>query len=951
MKEHPPLPEGDERIFTFSDVKQLYMRKRKNLLRIFFIVGFFAFAFFIAKAPKYKIEATFKEGAEKNGGEGIFTSIFSEINFGQPQAAALMKSFQVLNPLIKTLGLQVQVLHEGFIGKVYRRFCDNWKAEWQKPIEDINSFGFQNVLYEGEQTIAYGLRFGDPNHFSILGADEKPVTVGTVGRETALPQMKWTLVKTPKDLCLNHTYRLEISPWLGIAKQLRSQLHVVSDKVNKAIYDLSLFHRDRHLGSRLLNELMAEYQRYLKRDHDQIAKEQLAYLEKRQDQFCQKLSNLFEEHAACLRSNLKENGFMGFEEEMKTFFLPHHEMMNKLITIDVELMRLDQLEKGEHPTAPADESPFSKKLSEIARAIQDLKQKRDFLELSLQHRPSPFPIAHYLEEKRKELQEIRLRREKAQELFDAFEKGEIASTLSFDPEKSLALWAEQLKGSQERERADFADYLGTHIRLLDVREKILQERFFYGDFNPREFEGIDLDTARSLFVTYNSKLDQSEAAMRHYAQLKEEIKKADFELGSLSSVLEDPMSQKLIAQASDVALKLKDEKNRSAKEGDRWQEELVLQKKILKDHLEQLFKVEELSALLFREKLVGLQQVSLDCINQQISILNEQASDAIKEQRKALVCERKLLEEKIAALRERASQLPDKWRLEKWLEFRTELGTKIMETLTEVVETKTIGHHLHHVESKPLDFAVPPPLPSKPDLFAKAFFCAFVAVCLSFFFSLIRSILRGFPSSFDKLRAMCYPLLGSISSLCDGPVLEQASGSDLELLRQLHLFLEQAPKSKVIGLLAGRGPDYSFALAENMGRMSKRSLIIRCDFGAKFRAEDQPGLLQMWKGEIKEWPMRKRNGFDVLTAGGFTPYGVEIVQAPFFHQLLETLKKNYDFLFLLFRSPLETAESQTALRLCEKVVVTVSGEPTDLLTPFVTWAYHEDQYRLMFITS
>ncbi len=954
MKDKLPAFDSEERIFTVSDVHRLFNSLKKRLVKIALIGGLCGFVFCAIKAPKYKIEATFKEGIEKSGGDSVLKDFLGGMSVAQqPQAVALMKSYQVLKPLIQKLGLQVGVKKGGWIvGKVFRRISENFKAEREKPLEDLDSFVFQDVVYDGEQTLNFSLRFSDREQFAVyLSGQKKEIASGTLGSIVSLPNVRFTLAKVPNSLKINSSYPLQIGSWIGTAKKLREQLQIANGKTNKSIYDLSFYHRDRHLGVQILNELMAGYQKYLKKDHDELAQEQLSYLEQKQEELYDKMSTMFDDHVAYLSRNLGTNGFIALEQESDTLLNPHQNMMTKILTIELELSRLDQMGKNNNLIAVADDGPFSAKLNQIGNVMRELRQQRDLLELSLQHKQN-VTDGSQLEFRRDELREIRGRREAAQRLLETIEKGLEVPLSSFNLNRPLALWAQKVYESEDIEdREDLAEYLENFERLLSVREKMLQERFFYGSDAPSELEGIDLQTSKELFVEYNTKLDRVEASMRHFNQLKNEIQLNDFELSSLSSILHDPLSQNLITQASELALKLKDEKYHSSKEGERWQQELALQRKILSDHLEQLFKVEELNASLIREKIKGLQQVSLDCINQQLSVFYEQAADAVKERREALIQEKQILEKKMLDIRALASELPEKWRLEKWLELKTEMGTKMMETLTNLVESKTIGHHLHHVESKPLDFATLPEFPQKPGLFTMAFLGAFGAAFGTFFLKLIRTILKGFPTSAEKLRAMRFPFAGEISSFCDGPATETIKGPDLEVLRQLALFLEEKPHGKTIALIEGRGPDYSYSFAENLARMSYQSIVLRCDFTAKFRNEDLPGLLQIWKGEIAELPIRKGNGFDYITAGGFSSFGAEVIQSRAFSELLELLKKNYDWVFLLIRSPLADAESKTALRLCDKAIVTISGEQTELLTPFADWAYHEGRCRLTFVTT
>lgn len=939
-----PLEECEERIFTLSDIRRFFQKKRKKIFQIALLGGVATFSFCLLKAPKYQITATFKEGNENKSSEGVLKEmLFSAGGTLQAQAAVIMKSYQVLKPLISRLGLQAAVpRQEWSVFKACRRIRDNLKANKGQHLDEPDNFIFRDVIYEEEKGLSFFLRFDNATHFVVFDHNKKKVADGALGKEVCLSEAQFMIQKTPENLRLHRLYPLHISSWIPIADSLRNMLKITSQKLNKSIYDIVCLHRSRFRGVELVNELMAEYQHYLKESHDQLSRAQIDYLDKRQEELFQKVSENFKEYADYLAYNLGEKGFANLREGLDSFLMPYQELERKRFSIDVELSRLEQSEEEENKIAFMGENRF---LIEIFKDIGELKQQRDLLELSLYDQERyPFKI------KQEELKEIRSQKETSKKLFDAvLQNKEIDS--SFDPGFSLSSWAKNLQMATGEERKDFASYLENHIRLLSLQEKMLQERFFHNETIPLEFEGIDLETARKLFVEYNQRLDGCEAAMRSLAQLQEEIELPQFEISSLSTVLRDPLSQKLIVQAGELAIRLKDENHHSEKEGRRWQEELNLQKKFLKDHLEQLFKVEELNTSLMREKIVGLQKISLDCINRQISVLREQARDVVKERKETLLSEKALIDEKAIEMRTSMTNLPEQWHREKWLDLKTKMGISVMETITQIVESKTIGHHLHHIESKPLDLAVLPGGPLSPHLYRMAFLGALLAGLGFFFFSLISRILRGFPSSFEKLRAMRFPLLGKLSPLCDGPKLDVVAGEDLETLRRLSLFLEKSPQAKVVALLAGKGPDYSYALMENLARRSFRSLVIRCDFRAKYQDEDLPGLLQFYNGEIAKPPIRSQNGFDVLMAGGFTPYGMELIQSKTFEDLIEKFKAKYDAIFLLFRSPLDQAESKAALRVCEKVIVTVSEEPTEILTPFIDWAYHEEDNRLTFIVT
>lgn len=914
----------------------------KRLIKWAVIGGMATFLYFGNGNVKYKAEASFKEGVERSSSENLFKELIGGIAApNQPQATSFMKSFQVLRPLVEKMGMQITSSRsEWKIAKLLRRYKETWRAEKGLVLKDPDPFAFEDVRYNGDASVPFYMVFSDGGEFTVF--DEKKrdeLAKGKIGSPVSFQDIQFTLKKTPKKIKNGSYYPFCANNWVSAAGGLRSLINIKSEKDNAALINISIAHRDRHLAAALVNELMRQYQAYLKREHDHIAKEQLVYLEGKQEQIYGKMENLFDEHTAYFSRNLEENGFIGLEQESQSLLIPHQQMHTKVLSIDVELSRLNQIAEEGNVVAISDEGPFSNGFNQITREIHNLKQQRDLIELSLCQ-----VTGVSMQARRDELKEIRNQRFAVETLMQEVDRGTEIS--SFDFNEGLCQWAKALTDPEERE--DLAEYLENYARILSMREKMVQERFFYGNHTPSELDGIDLASARGLFLEYNRKLDAAEAAMRHYGQFKKEIPNPHFDLASLSSVLHDPLCQKIINDASAIGLQLKDEKHHSAKEGDRWKEEISLHRKVLLEHLDQLYQVEELNADLIRQKMAGLQKVSLDCINRQISVLHEQAADAIKERRQALLLEKELLEKKMEAIRTSLAKiLPEKWRFEKWLTIKTSMVNKVMETVTEVVESKTIANHLHHVQSKPLDPALTPGSPQPPRLYTMTYLGAFIFPFLIFSFALIRQFYRGFPATLEKLKALRLPVLGPVSGFCDGPAVDTPSGPDLDLLRNIALFSEGG---KVIGLIGGKGPDYSYALGENIARRHAKSIVVRCDFHSKFRKEDAPGILQVWKSEIGELPIRKGKGFDYILSGGFTPFGTEIIQSLQFKQLIELLKNNYDWVFLYFRTALSSAESLAALRICDKAVVTVSGEQTEELTPFVDWGYDENRCRLTFIT-
>ena len=320
----------------------------------------------------------------------------------------------------------------------------------------------------------------------------------------------------------------------------------------------------------------------------------------------------------------------------------------------------------------------------------------------------------------------------------------------------------------------------------------------------------------------------------------------------------------------------------------------MFQKKVLLDHIEQLHKLELLNSQLIQERMGDLQRLSLHCINREMSALYETIARSLKERKGSLSQEKKIIERKMEELISASTDLPEKWRQEKWLDLNMQMGLKIIEVMTELVEEKTMAHHLHHVESKSLDWASMAPLACSPHLFLFSALGAAFSALFVFFVSFVRTLFRGFPITLDKLKNIGYPAIGSIASLPSS-----------ELFHRMALFIGFPTNGKVISLIGGRGPDYSHFLEARLSSGKLKPLCLRPDFSSSYS-----------KG---------------------------------FQELLESAKKEYDLIFLISSSPLSSAESLGFLSFSDLAIVTVSGESIEELTPFMEWGYHKGDHCLTFV--
>jgi hypothetical protein len=400
-----------------------------------------------------------------------------------------------------------------------------------------------------------------------------------------------------------------------------------------------------------------------------------------------------------------------------------------------------------------------------------------------------------------------------------------------------------------------------------------------------------------------SRLDQSKATIQTLSALESQF---ESDPTSFSGFLKDPLSQSIIEKSAKVLGILKDHKNYSQLEEQRAAEDLANLKASLLAHIGQLKQVEEVNLETLRVKKDSLQRSVLFCIDREIASLMHQIERSADERRRGLLDEKEILQEKMEELRLAAAELPERWKVENWLELRLDVGKKIMTILTQLVESKTVERHLHAVESKPLDAATPPIEAKKPYLCLCLLFGGCCGSLCVFSLALIPFLRRGFPLTRHSLAAMGYPYQGEVT--------------DLETMRKLTLFIGD---HKVVGLLGGQGPDYSHSFAQHLRNGGRKVLLIRCDFKTNSRG---PGLLQ-WLEQGTQPPRVDHTIF----SGGSTVYGMEFLKKPAFRQLLDESQKEYDLILLWQAAPLDSAQTISFLSHCDAAIATIVDERVEQL--------------------
>jgi uncharacterized protein involved in exopolysaccharide biosynthesis len=799
----------DEKIFSLGDITRLFQKQKKALYRAALIGCALASFYALVKPVKYKAVATFKESSEQKGGEGLLDMLGGlGVSGDSPQASALLQSNLILKPLVSQFGLQITPLLGSKLGKAWKRITENLRTLRGRKLDDIDSFQFADVSYEGEDGRSFQICFRSNEEFEVMGIE------GSIGSRVVLEDgSSFCLTGVPKALKLGRKYTFSLSPWISSVEMLRSCLEIVSHKTNKSLYDLFFRHRDRHLGAKILNELMVHYQRHLKDDHDQVAEAQIQYLAKRQNDVYEMLQGVVDEHTSYLRRNLDKSGFIGLEQEAKLLSEPHTRLFQQSFEAELELLQLANAQNG-NGTIP---NVFSERVENLQTKNQELEGQRDLIQSSLCFRKNENGRIgnDFFDQTQRDLALVRIDLDTAKSALASMEEtGDLPYRLElqYDPNQIVQSWAQRIDDGL-KDKSDLTLYIRNLVRLFSVREKILQERQLHGDGFP-ELEGIDLATAQQLLVSTSQHLDEAKATIDRYRHFSTKLDDSSFEISSFSTIFFDPVSQKLLERATHLHLSLEDEESHSEKEEERYRREVVVIRRILGNHLQQMSAVEELNYSLCQDKMAALQQISLDAIQRQISVNQEKIKDLSSGRKESLVVQRSLIENKMGELRlQMAASLPDKWKAEHLLKFKEEMSTKMLQSIGQLVESKTSGHRLHYVESKPLDCALSPVFPEKTRFALFSVAGALMGAFGTFFLSFFRAFYRGFPASADTLLALRYPFSGKISFSTDGPCVEEICDDDLETLRKWMLQIDEEPKGKILALLGGTGPDYSYTLA------------------------------------------------------------------------------------------------------------------------------------------
>lgn len=956
----PQNTNDDQYSISFSDFKTIL---RKNLSKILLCtIGMALFASFwtLTKEPKYIMESSFKEKGKTQVGlsKSLAEALFSGGGGGpESEAASLMKSRKLTEQLVKNLDLQGKVF---FFEKNYEYLAamrDNLKVdiahfnnERHPVLPDPQSpLLIQNITYLDEIPLNLEIKFTDEDHYTVYFGSEEWGT-GELGEPFVNPKATFTLHRNTSKSLTNQKLGVEIQPLFFVAENISRNLMIMPDKSDKNLLVLRLPHRDRFLGTKILNELMSIYLSYLHDEHMRISKEQLDYLQDRRTMMGSELKKMMDDHALSLSSDLTTTGFANSTRAMEFMAGAQNDYRQKLLAIDLETKRLQTAHDEDfiyydRYTSHGDPAVINEVLAEI----RGLKQQADSLDLAL--RETQKPDEKIMAAQMQELQTIQDYTKDTQLLIAALEKRELPKNplkISGDSKYMVQTWVDKLSAAHQEMKAappktylskkaqleswlnNFDAYLTNLLHLLQVHERTLQEQLAHQQKTESEFKGIDLATARELYMNYTRQLNEIQAHILQTQFILEQMQDPTFEMSSLSTILNDSVSKDLINKASTIALNLRDQNNRSVKEQERLKDELNLEKGFVEMHLKQTLQLYILREKLLKDKVNDLQNVTLGLVHQRISILEKHLEEYITTRLSNLKQERSLIRDNQLELQKEMAKLPSKWVAERLIDQQMNMNQMMVEELSKMVESKNISTNLEMVLSGPIDYAQPPILPKSPRLVLYIILGSLVGAFLSLTYFIVRSVIDGIHVSPENLDLAKQHVSGFISHNAQNIPTHLYHDKDLETLRKVISYLApegshetRAVRPQSLIIIQGEGPDYSLNLAELMTKKGFKVALLPLRFDQPSKPEELPGLLQYIDGEAPGPKINRHCGVDVIAPGGITRFDNEIICSPAFTDLITTLQEKYDWIIAVSPVMPTSAQAESLIKYFDHAIVNI----------------------------
>jgi hypothetical protein len=949
-----------------------YLRKRK---KTYSTVGVLSAAItlclLLITEPKYLVKASFKEAtmrSESTSANMLRTLLKAPSGGGGSvdlgaQALSVMKSRQLVQKIVDKLCLQGDIKRASLGKRLCERAVFNYQLARGKQSKPRRYYQFKSIVYSGKECQKiYLIRIAQEQWElrSLQGELLGEYSLNQEGNlEIHLGQEEGCVIELIEDIPLTEPYLMVFYPLEPTIDKACRRLKIKVRRDDVSILDLAYQDPNPQRGAKFLNQLMHEYKYYLIKENSRMAKAQLEYLTTRQEEIADQLDHTLKHHVDYLQKTLGEQGFMGLHQELEMMENKKKRHQQRLLEIELDLNKVARVKTAALFTLQ--DAFFGEEGQYIQQALLGLKKQKETLDLAAIKRLTsfkektreeiarvypilhlkaptetmqkldrstekvdiPLPILHSL---KKTLGKLSLEKEMKQS--NILDKKSIEIPLSREYQNIVFL-KQEMKKSLSQVSPQQALKVKRKIHLLDLREKLIKERVEEEKIAPREFEGLDLDTAKALRTQYIHELDDSRLKENELQFAFTRIDQEPLVVTSLSSLAGDVIFQDLMKDIMQLSSQMKNEYYLSEKDQNRLCQQLRRKQDILKTHFKEMLHIIRLKMQCIEDKMSVLEQVTLDLVNQEISIMQEQMETLLEEKTQSLQLEKEVVHDKLKELQHQMKEIPKKWLVENRLQLQSDLHVSMMEGMAQLVESKSVEHHLMQVESKPLDEAYSPLKPKGKPFLIYSFLGGGLGIFILMGIEIAQRVHRGFPVSLKGLQIRGFQELGAFSRATHFNSLQRLKEKELEILRKMvRIFLKE--NSKTIGIILNDLLDYTQLLAELLALTGEKVLLIYCYPSV----EGKKGLLDYLSGAIKEIPIRTHKDVHDMFIGGERLHQVEMLYKHHFRDLLEKLSVHYDKVLLITDQTVQSSQALQLAEFCQKIVITLDEETLYDLYPY-----------------
>lgn len=961
-----PPDKDEEFLLTYSDLKILLKTKARMIRNGALLMGLAALCYAVTKPIEYEAKATFKDKANSQSGMAEqATALLMISDTTDNNAFTILSSRKIKEDLIKAEGLQGIITKEEATFPVIpvQKIKNNILAElaWLLKMEDTILEGPAKELktvavnYDGEVRANVKIKTGNPEEYTVFDSKGTSLGAGKYGEPFTAENFAFVLVKTQPDTPPSGSYNLTLLPLSKTANDLCKKFDVDVAKTDSSLVTITHLCTDRLQSARNVNRLMELYQKHIHCEHEKLCESQIDYLLKRQQEMGKQLEQTLQTHADELSSDLTTTGFANSDKAMEFLASSQQQLKQKLFITNLEIQRLENALKQNGADAdafyPATMTETFTKLSSDKRL---LRQQADGLDLALRTLPEvQQTFRDTFEDQLDHLDEIKGAIKESNliiaNLSDGLPPCE-SPILTSDTKYNVNDWNERyLAAKLDLEKSPdslaaaesmnnckegYLSYLQHLNHYLNVHKKNIEERLAHQQAPSNEFQGINLSVGKELYLSFNKDLSQTESQIGQHRFILEQINDPAFEVSSLSTVLNDPVSNEIIGKISTLILALKDHDNRSTKEQERLQADLSIQKGFLATHIEQSTALLELRKEFIKGKIRQLQSINLSLIQEELSILDNQGKEHIIAALENLRQEKLLLESNLGELRIEMAAFPQKWAAEQLINQQMEINKSLMREISTLAVSKNISNNLEKFQSTPVDSAYPSTRPKYPNIILITLAGAFTGALMTFLWALGHSITHGIKASQETLESAGLHVSGKLSRTYAEPIdTHPLTDQDLNTLRHLMTFFKETHDYTThadLLLLEGNGPDFAMPLAELLSKTADSAIVIDIDF-QKASESATAGMLQYLEGKIDAPVITRKGSIDWIPSGGVSRYSTELVSTGRFSTLIDQLNAKYNWVIVRSSASPESAEAQTLMNMFTHSVISLGEETTKSL--------------------